>query len=260
MIREKRDIYEILGMTVFFHIVLFVCIYGVHCLDITYTDWMIDSGDLGLEFFGSLFFARSDWHFPIGLMEGLSSGLQSVVYFDALPILAMIGKVFRSILPGEFQLWGIYSLFAFCAQGSLGACCIHKFIPQKRTCIIGSLLFTFQLIFLSHIFVQIPLSSHWILLFAFLVALYYEQMKAVTRIYCVSGVLILTLFVQTAFLPMVLCILFFRILAEVIIKHKKVCVLQNIAVMAVGILCIILSAWLLGLFDVSTNFSGGSGR
>lgn len=117
MIREKRDIYEILGMTVFFHIVLFVCIYGVHCLDITYTDWMIDSGDLGLEFFGSLFFARSDWHFPIGLMEELSSGIQSVVYFDALLILAMTGKAFRSILRMSFSFGAYIVCLPFVRRG-----------------------------------------------------------------------------------------------------------------------------------------------
>ncbi len=253
----NKRIYQILGITCFIHIIIFICLYGTKCLNVSYTDWMMDEGDLGVEYFGSLFFARSDWNFPIGLMEGLSSGIQSLVYYDALPVLAILGKLLRGILPYKFQLWGIYSLLVFCMQGGLGACCVYKFIKSRYACIAGSFLFSMQVIFLSNVFVQIPLSSHWILLCTFLIALYYEQLATLKRAWCIAGILALTMFVQTAFLPMVLCVLFFRMLAEVGIKHSRKALIENIALMLTGIVSIGISAWLLGLFNVSTAVSGG---
>ncbi len=240
------------------HIIFFIFLYGVSSLNINYTDWMIDSGDLGLEYFGSLFYARSKWCWPVGLMEGLTyPNYKSVVYFDALPLLSIIGKALKGFLPYKFQLWGIYSFAAFGLQGGLGACCIQKFVKDKWPCIIGSFLFSMQMVFLSNIYTQIPLSSHWILLWAFLIALYYEDFGERKRLFMVAGICSITMFVQTAFLPMVLCILFFRMIAEIFIKRTPKIIVQNVFLMGAGLFFIVLSAWLLGLFYTSTSVAGG---
>ena len=248
----------VFGASFLIHIIFFIFLYGVSSLNINYTDWMIDSEDLGLEYFGSLFYARSKWCWPIGLMEGLTyPNYKSVVYFDALPLLSIIGKILKNILPYKFQLWGIYSFAVFGLQGGLGACCIQKFIKKKWLCIVGSFLFSMQMIFLSNIYTQIPLSSHWILLCAFLIALYYEELNRKKRLFSILGICIITMFVQTAFLPMVLCILFFRMVAEIFIKRTWKTALQNLLLMGIGLLSIVLSAWFLGLFYTSTTMAGG---
>ena len=255
--RKIKEIYLIMGVTFCIHLIIFVCFFGLHSLNVKNIDWMVIEGDLGAELFGSLFFARSDWQFPIGLMDGLSFGRQSIVYFDGLPALSMVGKLLKNLLPEKFQLWGIYSFLVFGIQGSLGACCVYKFMKSKLVCIAGSFLFSMQMIFLSHVFSIIPLSSHWILLCTFLIALYYEQLKTPQRAGCIAGILAAVMFVQTAFLPMVLCILFFRMVAEIGIKRTRKILLENIALMVTGILSILISAWLLGLFNVSANLAGG---
>lgn len=255
--RKIKELYLIMGVTFCIHLIILVCFFGLRSLYVENIDWMVVEGDLGAELFGSLFFARSDWQFPIGLMDDLAFGTQSIVYFDGLPVLSMVGKLLRNFLPEKFQLWGIYSFLVFGIQGSLGACCVYKFIKSKFVCIAGSFLFSMQMIFLSHVFVLIPLSSHWILLCTFLIALYYEQLKTPQRAGCIAGILAAVLFVQTAFLPMVLCILFFRMVAEITIKRTRKILLENIALMITGILSIVISAWLLGLFNVSANLAGG---
>ncbi len=254
---KNTEIFLIFAITWFIHAIIFIFLYTTRSLNIAYTDWMMDGSDLGVEYFGTLFFLRSDWHFPIGLMEDLSFGSQSIVYYDALPGVSIILKLFRNILPDNFQFYGIYSLCVFAFQGSLGACCIYKFIKSKFACITGSFLFSMQMAFLSHIFKQIPLSSHWIVLCTFLITLYYEQMSPKKRAVCIAGILAATMFIQTAFLPMVLCILFFRMLAEIWIKRNKKVFFENIALMIMGIACIAFSAYLLGLFHVSVTLSGG---
>ncbi len=242
----------------FLHIIIFLCLYGVSSLDVGYTDWMIDSGDLGLEFFGALFYARSEWGFPVGLMDGLTYPYdKSVVYFDALPVLAIIGKLIKGILPDKFQLWGIYSFLVFGLQGGLGACCIHRFVMEKRICIAGSFFFSMQMIFLSNIYKQIPLSSHWILLCTFLIALYYGELKQTKKVCFTAAICTTTLFVQTAFLPMVLCIFFFAMTAEMLVRRSFSVFVRNIVCMGAGLLCIGCSAWILGMFYSDISMAGG---
>ena len=255
--KKIKDIYLIAGAAFCIHLIIFMCLFGIQSLNVENIDWMMVNGDLGAELFGPLFFARSDWHFPIGLMDGLSFGRQSIVYFDGLPVLSIIGKLLRNFLPEKFQLMGIYSFLVFGLQGGLGACCIYKFAKSKFACIVGSFLFSMQIIFLSHVFVLIPLSSHWILLCTFLIALYYEQLKTPQRAGCIVGILAAVMFVQTAFLPMVLCVLFFRMVAEICIKQTRKTLLENVALMIMGIASVGISAWLLGLFNISANLAGG---
>lgn len=255
----KRDnLRLIFWLTFAMHIIIFSFAYGLTSLNVAYTEWMIDSGDLGLEYFGSLFYARSKWTFPIGLMNNLTFPYnKSVVYFDALPLLALTGKVLKNFLPDQFQLWGIYSFLTFGLQGALGACCIYKFIKVNWICIMGSLFFSMQMIFLSNIYTQIPLSSHWILLCAFLIALYYGEMPLKKRICFIGVISTLTIFIQTAFLPMVLCILFFRIIAEIGIKRTARILRESILIIAIGLIGIGLAAWILGIFYTSTTITGG---
>ena len=52
--------------------ITFICIFGVHVLNVTYTDWLLGGGDITQNYLGWCFFRNSDWFFPLGLMDNAS--------------------------------------------------------------------------------------------------------------------------------------------------------------------------------------------
>lgn len=90
---EKNNVW-ILGTLV--GIVTFICIFGVHVLNVTYTDWLLGGGDLTQNYLGWCFFRNSDWFFPFGLMDNASyPNTVSVIFTDSVPLFAVFLKYSR---------------------------------------------------------------------------------------------------------------------------------------------------------------------
>ena len=58
---------------------VFVCIYGLAVVNVTNVAWLTDSSqaeglwDLTQHYLGWVFYRKSPWHFPLGLVEGIYS-------------------------------------------------------------------------------------------------------------------------------------------------------------------------------------------
>ena len=114
-------------------IAAFLCIYGVHVLDVTYTDWLLGGGDLTQHYLGWCFFRDSAWTFPIGLTDRMSWPYEvSVIYTDSVPLLAVFFKLFRGILPERFQYFGLWGLICFMLQGAFGSLLIYHYVGKGR--------------------------------------------------------------------------------------------------------------------------------
>ena len=71
----------------------------------------------------------SDWHFPVGLIDTLSYPTSvSVIYTDSIPLVALIFKLFRNILPLRFQYFGMFGLFSFMLMGGISSQLIYELI------------------------------------------------------------------------------------------------------------------------------------
>lgn len=74
--------------------ILFMLIYGVKILNPTYEDWLFEGGDLTQHYLGWIFYRRSDWHFPLGLIDNILGNIKiSVMYTDSLPLFAIFFKL-----------------------------------------------------------------------------------------------------------------------------------------------------------------------
>ncbi|HOV13874.1 MAG TPA: DUF6311 domain-containing protein, partial [Spirochaetota bacterium] len=95
-------------------VLAFITIFGIKVLDVTYIDWITDGFDLQQHYFGWSFFRNDTWHFPLGktINYGYPFGI-SVVYTDSIPLFAIFFKLFKGILPEQFQYFGIFSLMCF---------------------------------------------------------------------------------------------------------------------------------------------------
>ena len=53
--------------------ILFVAVYGYRIIDVTYDDWLYVGGDLSQHYLGWMYYRKSPWKFPFGLIEGIAS-------------------------------------------------------------------------------------------------------------------------------------------------------------------------------------------
>jgi len=207
------------GIGCLFGFLCFVSIYGFRVLNVTYDSWLMNGDmDLSQHYNGWLHFRMDPWHFPIGLIDSLSKPISvSVLYTDSIPLLAIFFKLFRNVLPVNFQYFGLYGLICFMLQGGLAAILIRRFCKEKWICILGSFLFILSFPLLQRMFYHTALSSQWIILLALNLWFYLEDISLIKKciIYGLLGVL--CVFIHSYYLPMAGSIL----LASIIDKALK---------------------------------------
>lgn len=174
----NKHIVGILGVLI--GAVTFLCIYGVHVLDVTYTDWLLGGGDLTQNYLGWCFYRNSSWTFPIGLMDQIAYPNQvSVIFTDSIPLMAVFFKLFRGILPEEFQYFGIWGLMCFAAQGIFGSLLIYHYVKRKAEAIVGSLFFIITPVMLAQVTINLALGAQWLILCAVWLGLRRRELSAV---------------------------------------------------------------------------------
>ena len=147
--------------------IAFVLIYGVKILNPLYTDWLLTGGDPSQHYLGWEFFRRSDWYFPLGLTDQLAYPLKtSVIYTDSIPIFAVFYKLFRSILPQQFQYFGIWGLLCFVLQGYYAAKILGERSSSKTVILAGSIFFIVSPIMVFRMYYHTALAAHWLILLA----------------------------------------------------------------------------------------------
>lgn len=161
---KKRAIYITAAV---FGAVAFVLIYGIKILNPSYTDWLLQGGDLSQHYLGWEFFRRSKWFFPFGMTDRLAYPMQtSVIYTDSIPVFAVFFKVFRAILPEKFQYFGIWGLLCYMLQGYYAAKILTEKTASKVLVLIGSIFFILSPIMLFRMYYHTALAAHWLILLA----------------------------------------------------------------------------------------------
>ena len=109
---------------------VFIILYGVRVLDPTCVDWILNdpSPDPSQHYLGWVFFRHSAWHLPyIGAnYSAIYPYRTSILYTDSIPLLAVFFKLFRGILPAQFQYLGLWGLFCYAMQGGLAQALIVR--------------------------------------------------------------------------------------------------------------------------------------
>lgn len=147
--------------------IAFVLIYGIKILNPLYTDWLLTGGDPSQHYLGWEFFRRSDWYFPFGLTDQLAYPLKtSVIYTDSIPIFAVFFKLFRNILPQQFQYFGIWGLLCFVLQGYYAAKILGERSSSKTVILAGSVFFIVSPIMVFRMYYHTALAAHWLILLA----------------------------------------------------------------------------------------------
>ncbi len=131
----------------------------------TYTRWLME-GDPATHFLGWQFFRHSDFfQWPLGANPDYGMALgSSIVFTDAIPLLAFLFRPLSPLLPDLFQYSGIWILSCFVLQSFFAWKLLSRFTGDRLLPLAGSAFFTLAPIFLWRITGHFSLAAHWILL------------------------------------------------------------------------------------------------
>lgn len=204
--------------------IAFALIYGIKILNPLYTDWLLTGGDPSQHYLGWEFFRRSDWYFPLGLTDQLAYPLKtSVIYTDSIPIFAVFFKLFRNILPQQFQYFGIWGLLCFVLQGYYAAKILGERSSSKTVILAGSVFFIVSPIMVFRMYYHTALAAHWLILLAiYFYSIHEKEYRDIFKPVMQWGILgILIGSIHLYFVPMCGAILLGYILCS-IWKERKI--------------------------------------
>ena len=167
---ERTERLQVFIFSMLLGAVLFILIYGPYVLNPFYDDWIFLTGerDMPQHYIGFCMYRTSPWQFPIGLVTTASAPHDmSVIYTDAIPLFAFVGKLLDPVLPQIFQYLGIYGLISMMLTGGLGGLIIYEYTGEKSLAVISSMFYSMSWILIYRMFYHTSLTSHWLILLAF---------------------------------------------------------------------------------------------
>ena len=235
--------------------IFFLLFYGHYILNTSHVDWLLCGGDLKTNFVGWEFFRHSQWTFPIGMVPELAHPFGiPITYMDSLPIMSIPFKLISSILPNNFQFFGLWGFLCYMLQGGFSAMIMRRWTKNILLILLGSMIFIISPVFLMRTFGHTALASQWIILAAIWATVEWRRINTKKfQIVCWSLLLCLAVLIHPYFVPMVG--LFFAI--SVVLTHRDW--LGTVAKIIVPVLAFVLVFWSIGGFSVTDISSGGLG-
>jgi hypothetical protein len=146
---------------------IFVAFSGGRIVNPTDIDWIMASGGDPIQhYIGWNFFRHGDLlQFPIGLNTKYGEAIgSSIVFSDSIPLLAIPFKFLRSLLPAQFQYFGIWIALCFALQALFAWRILSLFTDGIAVRAIGTSLLTLSPPMLWRLLGHEALVGHWILL------------------------------------------------------------------------------------------------
>lgn len=165
--KNRTEIYQnsVCILAFFLGAITFILIYGIEILNPTYIEWLYNGRDLMQHYLGWEFFRKADWYFPFGLTDQLGyPTLTSVIFTDSIPVFAVFFKLLSSVLPQNFQFFGLFGILCFALQGYFAAKIMRLYIKEEWKILIGSLFFVISPAMIFRMYMHTALAAHWLLL------------------------------------------------------------------------------------------------
>lgn len=227
--------------------ILFVLIYGPYVINPFYDDWIFESGerDLIQHYLGFCMYRTSPWQFPVGFVTTASFPHDmSVVYTDAIPLLAFIGKVLSPVLPAHFQYLGLYGLLSMMLMGGVSGLLIFSLTFRPGCSVLCSVFYTISWTMMYRMFYHTSLTSHWLILLSLYIWLRFDHEKNIMLngmvYFALSGMAML---IHPYLWAMCGGIVFMGLLEMAIVQRKiKVPIICSILFCVAGMICL----WVFG--------------
>ncbi len=239
---------------------IFIATYGVKVLVVTNDSWInrVQDPDIHQHYLGWCHFRNCPWFSPPGLMDTLSwPHKMSILWTDSIPLLALIFKCFRTVLPETFQYFGIYGLLSFALTGGTAALLIYRLTSDRAASYAGAFILTESFPMLQRMFYHTSLTAHYLIIIPLLFWLYEGRKWSVRKKCLIWGLyFLLTVMIHPYLWAMGAVIALFAFIDEILItKDIRPAVIT-------GLLSCILTygaLFLMGAFygNIETSYKGG---
>ncbi|MFM0372934.1 DUF6311 domain-containing protein [Paraburkholderia aspalathi] len=148
---------------------LFLVFTGGHALNPLRVDWIMSiGGDAVQHYIGWNFFRHGPYlQFPLGLNLGYGEVIgSSIVFSDSIPLLAILFKLVRGMLPDQFQYFGLWIAACFVLQAVFAWAILSLRTTDNVIKGLGCALLTLSPPMLWRLHGHEALIGHWLLLAA----------------------------------------------------------------------------------------------
>lgn len=237
-------------------IIFFLLFYGWQVVLPHNVSWLLNGQDLEQHYFGWAFYRNSPWVFPIGEITALAYPYGVPITFtDSIPLIAIPLKLLSSVLPQDFQYFGIWGLFSFGLTAGFAGIIARRFNANiMMSCAIALLTVTTPVL-IARMFVHTALASVWLIIAAFAFLAYWRSLVRrglLFQLIMWSSLYVLAILVHPYYMPMVGSIL----IVYVIVSHRRY--LDSFLKVAVPLLAAVSVFWLIGGFSLQGDGSLGT--
>jgi Family of unknown function (DUF6311) len=147
----------------------FLVIAGPAPLDVTNVAWLGQKHDTAMNQLGWTFYRHAPWSAPIALNPnyGMEFGA-SILFSDAIPLLALPLKWLSPILPEPFQYFGWWAFASFVLQGVFGWTLMSRATERPAARILGACLLSLAPAYCMRLAepaaTHMTLTAHWMIL------------------------------------------------------------------------------------------------
>ena len=152
-----------------FGALMYLAVAGPGPLDPANLDWLYLQGDIAGAYNGWALYRDAPWQSQIALNPAYGIDFSgSILYADAIPLMAIPFKVLSPILPDSFQYFGIWTFMSFVLQGVFGWFLMGKASDDPRVRLIGALLISLAPVYIYRLVscTHMSLTAHWLVLAA----------------------------------------------------------------------------------------------
>jgi hypothetical protein len=183
-------------------VLFFITLFGVKNINPLDTSWVkYGGGDNFQHYIGWRFFREFPWTRYFLFMRNLNYPVgSSVIITDSNPLFCTFFKLFRNVLPPEFQFNGIWLTLCFGLQGLFSALIAFKMTGSPFFSVLFSAFAILNPVILQRAAIHDTLAAHWLILFAIFNAINWN--KKWNSIAWILNI-ILVMMIHIYFLPMI---------------------------------------------------------
>tara|TARA_B110000027_G_scaffold63119_1_gene67730 strand:+ start:628 stop:2724 length:2097 start_codon:yes stop_codon:yes gene_type:complete len=232
--------------------ILTIFFIGYDHIGFTNTKWITNYDGIS-DFLALKFFLQDKWQFPIGLNSNYGELENSIVFSGAVPILSIITKVFKNILPYNFHYFNIWIMICFSLHIFFSYKLIFSLTKDINFSAVSSLFFLFSPVLIQRLDMHLSLGAHWLLL-----AYFYLEIEPSIKFknFYRTFLVIFSSLVHFYFTIMILLInLIFKTVIYLKNRNLKLFFIENFII----IFFLLLSMYIVGYFSIPVTDSLGFG-
>ncbi|OHD21858.1 MAG: hypothetical protein A2Y34_11120 [Spirochaetes bacterium GWC1_27_15] len=178
----------------------------------------------------------------------------TISFTDSIPLFAIPFKIFKDVLPQNFQYFGFWILFCYILQGIFSFLLLKRISNNILIQLIGSIFFIVSPIIVARSGGHFALMGHWVILAILFVI--FSNFSIKKTYFLLSFLFLLALLIHPYFLFMIFLLSFIKSLNIVIFEHK---LKQTIIFYSISIVMIVFLAFLIGFFQISISQAKATG-